>query len=251
MRFPQLADNDQMLTAPADGTLDWGFHSFPISTTPMSPRIRSITTTGSRPAAWWSSRSTGNGQRGQQEGLQRPRFPPCRLDGDRPQGDGRHRRLRLSDDQRIPLRSWRAYKAWSDPSVIEAFGEFGNHDIEAAKALLDEAGYSTRTATAARQSRRQQDIVLHHRAQRLDRLDRYRATRHRRHAGDRRQRQDRHAGRGRLDGNLIDGKFDVAINCLPAAASPYFPISVHSTRPTRARRVLPRNAGSIRNSRNC
>ena len=33
------------------------------------------------------------------------------------------------------------YKSWSDPSVIEAFGKFGKHDAEAAKELLDEAGY--------------------------------------------------------------------------------------------------------------
>ncbi|MFH7396934.1 ABC transporter substrate-binding protein, partial [Pseudomonas syringae group genomosp. 7] len=33
------------------------------------------------------------------------------------------------------------YKSWADPSVKADFGKFATYDADAAKALLDEAGY--------------------------------------------------------------------------------------------------------------
>ncbi len=137
------------------------------------------------------------------------------------------------------------YKSWADPSVKADFGKFGAYDADAAKALLDAAGYVDKDGDGLRDnpdgSKISFSIIVPNAW--TDWIDTVNiAIEGMQAVGiDAKIETPEEAV---WTSDLIDGKFDAAINSLPASASPYYPTSAPSAPRIRARRASPRSAGS-------
>ncbi len=143
MRMPQLANNDQVLTAAANGELDW-FGSF-------LPDIER-TYVGTDPdnhGYWFPSGS--------------PVYFSLNMQTEEPGlaeafNDVNFRRafsMAMDRDAMVDIAGYgyptandypsglgRAYHSWNNPEVEAQYGQYTEFDIEGARALLEEAGYS-------------------------------------------------------------------------------------------------------------
>ena len=116
------------------------------------------------------------------------------------------------------------YKSWADPSVAADFGKYGKYDADAAKALLDEAGYADKDGDGFRDNpdgtKISFSIIVP--SSWTDWIDTVTiAVEGLQAVGlDAKIETPEEAV---WTGNLINGTFDAAINSLPASASPYYP----------------------------
>lgn len=142
LRFPQLANNDQVLTAAASGELDW-FGSF-------VPDIEKTYVAGDPTDRkyWFPSggvvafalnlESRTDGNRKAFQDIRFRRAVSMAMDRDAMVNVAGYGYPTLNDD---PGSLGRRFADWENPEVAAAFGQYGRYDIEAARALLDQAGY--------------------------------------------------------------------------------------------------------------
>ncbi|WP_376743032.1 ABC transporter substrate-binding protein [Ensifer canadensis] len=186
MRFPQLADNNQILTATASGTLEANENNRKAFNDVKFRRAASMAL-----------------DRGTMVDVAGYGYPTLNED---PAGMGE------------------LYKSWADPSVATDFGTYGKYDADASKALLDEAGYVDKDGDGFRDnpdgSKISFSIIVP--SSWTDWIDTVTiAVEGLQAVGlDAKIETPEEAV---WTGNLINGTFDAAINSLPASASPYYP----------------------------
>ncbi|MDE1994720.1 MAG: ABC transporter substrate-binding protein, partial [Rhizobiaceae bacterium] len=142
MRFPQLADNNQILNATADGTLDWGVSFLPdIDNTYVAkdPEHFHYWYTPSSMVAFLFNQETANANNKKAfSDIKFRRAVSMALDRKTMIDTAGYGYPTLNED---PSGLGELYKSWSDPSVVADFGKYGKYDADAAKAALDQAGY--------------------------------------------------------------------------------------------------------------
>ncbi|WP_454855821.1 ABC transporter substrate-binding protein [Rhizobium binxianense] len=225
MRFPQLADNNQILTATADGTLDWGVSFIPdIDNVYVSkdPEHYHYWYSPSSMVAFLFNLETANeANKKAFNDVKFRRAVSMALDRKTMIDIAGYGYPTLNED---PGLMGELYKSWADPSVKADFGKFATYDADAAKALLDEAGYVDKDGDGFRDnpdgSKISFSIIVPNAW--TDWIDTVNiAIEGMQAVGiDAKIETPEEAV---WTSNLIDGKFDAAINSLPASASPYYP----------------------------
>ncbi len=224
IRFPQLADNNQILNATADGTLDWGVSFLPdIDNTYVAkdPEHFHYWYTPSSMVAFLFNLETANADnRKAFNDVRFRRAVSMALDRQTMIDTAGYGYPTLNDD---PSGLGQLYKDWSDPSVIADFGKYGKYDADAAKALLDQAGYVDKDGDGLRDNpdgtKLSFTVIVPNGW--TDWIDTVQI------AVDSLQAVGIDAKIATPEeavwtGDLINGNFDMAINSLPAAASPYY-----------------------------
>lgn len=141
MRFPQLADNNQMLTATADGTLDWGVSFIPdidnvyVSKDPA--HFHYWYSPSSMVAFLFNLETANENNKKAFNDLKFRRAVSMALDRKTMIDVAGYGYPTLNED---PGLMGELYKSWADPSVKADFGKFATYNADTAKALLDEAG---------------------------------------------------------------------------------------------------------------
>ena len=225
MRFPQLADNNQILTATVDGTLDWGVSFIPdIEKVYVSknPEHYHYWYSPSSMVAFVFNQESGNADnRKAFSDLKFRQAVSMALDRQGMVDIAGYGYPTLNQD---PGLMGELYKSWADPSIAADFGKFATYDEAAATALLDEAGYVDKDGDGMRDnpdgSKIAFSIIVP--ASWTDWIDTVNiAIDNMKAVGiDAKIETPEEAVWSQ---NLISGKFDAAINSLPAAASPYYP----------------------------
>lgn len=225
MRFPQLADNNQILTATANGTLDWGVSFLPdIENTYVAKDPKNFHywyTPGSMVAFLFNLETANANNRKAFNDVKFRRAVSMALDRKGMIDVAGYGYPTLNDD---PSGMGELYKNWSDSSVLADFGKYGKYDTDAAKALLDEAGYVDKDGDGFRDNpdgtKLSFSLIVPNAW--TDWIDTVQiAIEGMQAAGlDVKIATPEEAV---WSGNLINGNFDMAINSLPAAASPYYP----------------------------
>ncbi|MEI3852551.1 MULTISPECIES: ABC transporter substrate-binding protein [Ensifer] len=225
VRFPQLADNNQILTATASGTLDWGVSFIPdIENVYVAkdPEHYHFWYSPSSMVAFLFNQETANeNNRKAFKDVKFRRAASMALDRGTMVDVAGYGYPTLNED---PAGMGELYKSWADPSVAADFGKYGKYDADAAKALLDEAGYADKDGDGFRDnldgSKIAFSIIVP--SSWTDWIDTVTiAVEGLQAVGlDAKIETPEEAV---WTGNLINGTFDAAINSLPASASPYYP----------------------------
>ncbi|KKZ84796.1 peptide ABC transporter substrate-binding protein [Rhizobium phaseoli] len=225
MRFPQLADNNQILTATADGTLDWGVSFIPdidnvyVSKDPA--HFHYWYSPSSMVAFLFNLETANENNKKAFNDLKFRRAVGMALDRKTMIDVAGYGYPTLNED---PGLMGELYKSWADPSIKADFGKFATYDAGAAKALLDEAGYKDKDGDGFRDnpdgSKISFSIIVPNSW--TDWVDTVNiAVEGMQAVGiDAKIETPEEAV---WTGNLINGSFDAAINSLPASASPYYP----------------------------
>ncbi|MBW6422477.1 ABC transporter substrate-binding protein [Rhizobium sp. XQZ8] len=225
MRFPQLADNNQILTATASGTLDWGVSFIPdIDNVYVSkdPAHYHYWYSPSSMVAFLFNLETSNANNKKAfNDVKFRRAVSMALDRKTMIDIAGYGYPTLNED---PGLMGELYKSWADPSIKSDFGKYATYNADAAKALLDEAGYKDKDGDGFRDnpdgSKIAFSIIVPNSW--TDWIDTVNiAIEGMQAVGiDAKIETPEEAV---WTSNLIDGKFDGAINSLPASASPYYP----------------------------
>lgn len=225
VRFPQLADNNQILTATASGTLDWGVSFIPdIENVYVAkdPEHYHFWYSPSSMVAFLFNQETANkNNRKAFNDVKFRRAASMALDRGTMVDVAGYGYPTLNED---PAGMGELYKSWADPSVAADLGKYGKYDADAAKALLDEAGYADKDGDGFRDnpdgSKIAFSIIVP--SSWTDWIDTVTiAVEGLQAVGlDAKIETPEEAV---WTGNLINGTFDAAINSLPASASPYYP----------------------------
>ncbi len=209
MRFPQLADNNQILTATVSGTLDWGVSFIPdiekVYIAKDPEHFHYWYSPSSMVAFVFNQESANADNKKAFSDLKFRQAVSMALDRQGMVDIAGYGYPTLNQD---PGLMGELYKSWADPSVAADFGKFATYDEAAAASLLDEAGYVDKDGDGMRDNPDWIDTVN-------IAVDNMKAV-----GIDAKIETPEEAV---WTQNLIDGKFDAAINSLPAAASPYYP----------------------------
>lgn len=225
VRFPQLADNNQILTATASGTLDWGVSFIPdIENVYVAkdPEHYHFWYSPSSMVAFLFNQETANeNNRKAFNDVKFRRAASMALDRGTMVDVAGYGYPTLNED---PAGMGELYKSWADPSVAADFGKYGKYDADAAKALLDEAGYADKDGDGFRDNPDGSKIAFSIIVPSFwtDWIDTVTIAAEGLQAVglDAKIETPEEAV---WTGNLINGTFDAAINSLPASASPYYP----------------------------
>ncbi|WP_457578588.1 ABC transporter substrate-binding protein [Ensifer adhaerens] len=225
VRFPQLADNNQILTATASGTLDWGVSFIPdienVYVAKDPEHFHFWYSPSSMVAFLFNQETANENNRKAFNDVKFRRAASMALDRGTMVDVAGYGYPTLNED---PAGMGELYKSWADPSVAADFGKYGKYDADAAKALLDEAGYADKDGDGFRDnpdgSKISFSIIVP--SSWTDWIDTVTIA----VEGLQAVGLD-----GKIEtpeeavwtGNLINGTFDAAINSLPASASPYYP----------------------------
>ncbi|SDA98178.1 ABC transporter substrate-binding protein [Sinorhizobium sp. NFACC03] len=225
VRFPQLADNNQILTATASGTLDWGVSFIPdienVYVAKDPEHYHFWYSPSSMVAFLFNQETTNENNRKAFNDVKFRRAASMALDRGTMVDVAGYGYPTLNED---PAGMGELYKSWADPSVAADFGKYGKYDADAAKALLDEAGYADKDGDGFRDnpdgSKIAFSIIVP--SSWTDWIDTVTiAVEGLQAVGlDAKIETPEEAV---WTGNLINGTFDAAINSLPASASPYYP----------------------------
>ncbi|MEZ2126530.1 MULTISPECIES: ABC transporter substrate-binding protein [unclassified Sinorhizobium] len=225
LRFPQLADNNQILAATVDGTLDWGVSFIPdienVYVAKNPEHFHFWYTPSSMVAFLFNLETANESNKKAFNDVKFRRAVSMALDRQGMIDVAGYGYPTLNED---PSGMGELYKSWSDPSVLSDFGKYGKYDVDAAKALLDEAGYVDKDGDGFRDNPDGSKIAFSIIVPNAwtDWIDTVNiAVEGLQAAGlDAKIATPEEAV---WTGNLINGNFDMAINSLPAAASPYYP----------------------------
>ncbi|ANK75257.1 peptide ABC transporter substrate-binding protein (plasmid) [Ensifer adhaerens] len=225
VRFPQLADNNQILTATASGTLDWGVSFIPdienVYVAKDPEHFHFWYSPSSMVAFLFNQETANENNRKAFNDVKFRRAASMALDRGTMVDVAGYGYPTLNED---PAGMGELYKSWVDPSVAADFGKYGKYDADAAKALLDEAGYADKDGDGFRDnpdgSKISFSIIVP--SSWTDWIDTVTiAVEGLQAVGlDAKIETPEEAV---WTGNLINGTFDAAINSLPASASPYYP----------------------------
>ncbi|WP_342242548.1 ABC transporter substrate-binding protein [Ensifer sp. OTU672] len=225
VRFPQLADNNQILTATASGTLDWGVSFIPdienVYVAKDPEHFHFWYSPSSMVAFLFNQETANENNRKAFNNVKFRRAASMALDRGTMVDVAGYGYPTLNED---PAGMGELYKSWADPSVAADFGKYGKYDADAAKALLDEAGYADKDGDGFRDnpdgSKISFSIIVP--SSWTDWIDTVTiAVEGLQAVGlDAKIETPEEAV---WTGNLINGTFDAAINSLPASASPYYP----------------------------
>lgn len=225
MRFPQLADNNQILTATASGTLDWGVSFIPdienVYVAKDPEHFHFWYSPSSMVAFLFNQETANENNRKAFSDVKFRRAASMALDRGTMVDVAGYGYPTLNED---PAGMGELYKSWADPSVATDFGTYGKYDADASKALLDEAGYVDKDGDGFRDnpdgSKISFSIIVP--SSWTDWIDTVTiAVEGLQAVGlDAKIETPEEAV---WTGNLINGTFDAAINSLPASASPYYP----------------------------
>jgi peptide/nickel transport system substrate-binding protein len=225
VRFPQLADNNQILTATASGTLDWGVSFIPdienVYVAKDPEHFHFWYSPSSMVAFLFNQETANENNRKAFNDVKFRRAASMALDRGTMVDVAGYGYPTLNED---PAGMGELYKSWADPSVAADFGKYGKYDADAAKALLDEAGYADKDGDGFRDnpdgSKISFSIIVP--SSWTDWIDTVTiAVEGLQAVGlDAKIETPEEAV---WTGNLINGTFDAAINSLPASASPYYP----------------------------
>ncbi|MCQ8783731.1 ABC transporter substrate-binding protein [Mangrovibrevibacter kandeliae] len=225
LRFPQLADNNQILVATANGTLDWGVSFIPdidnVYVAKDPEHFHYWYSPSSMVAFLMNQESANANNRKAFTDVKFRRAVSMALDRQAMVDIAGYGYPTLNED---PALMGELYKSWSDPTVAEKFGTFGKYDVDAANALLDEAGYKDKDGDGFRDlpdgGKLAFSVIVP--GSWTDWVDTVNiAIEGLQAAGLNAQIETPEEAVWASD--LIDGKFDMAINSLSAAASPYYP----------------------------
>ena len=225
MRFPQLADNNQILTATVSGTLDWGVSFIPdiekVYIAKDPEHFHYWYSPSSMVAFVFNQESANADNKKAFSDLKFRQAVSMALDRQGMVDIAGYGYPTLNQD---PGLMGELYKSWADPSVAADFGKFATYDEAAAASLLDEAGYVDKDGDGMRDNPDGTKIAFSIivPASWTDWIDTVNiAVDNMKAVGiDAKIETPEEAV---WTQNLIDGKFDAAINSLPAAASPYYP----------------------------
>ena len=225
MRFPQLADNNQILTATVSGTLDWGVSFIPdiekVYVAKDPEHFHYWYSPSSMVAFVFNQESANADNKKAFSDLKFRQAVSMALDRQGMVDIAGYGYPTLNQD---PGLMGELYKSWADPSIAADFGKFATYDEAAAAALLDEAGYVDKDGDGMRDNPDGTKIAFSIivPASWTDWIDTVNiAVDNMKAVGiDAKIETPEEAV---WTQNLIDGKFDAAINSLPAAASPYYP----------------------------
>jgi peptide/nickel transport system substrate-binding protein len=225
MRFPQLADNNQILTASASGTLDWGVAFLPdVEKTfvEKDPEHHHYWYTAGSMVYFSLNQETANADNKKAfTDVAFRRAISMTLDRQGMVDIAGYGYPTLNED---PTTFGQLYANWTDPAVIEEFGKYTTYDVEGAKALLDEAGYVDADGDGFRDNKDGTPIAFDILVPNswTDWIDTVQI------AIEGLQEAGINANMGTPEEavwgqNLIDGEFDAAINSLSAASVPFYP----------------------------
>ncbi|OCP04249.1 MULTISPECIES: ABC transporter substrate-binding protein [unclassified Ensifer] len=225
VRFPQLADNNQILTATASGTLDWGVSFIPdienVYVAKDPEHFHFWYSPSSMVAFLFNQETANENNRKAFNDVKFRRAASMALDRGTMVDVAGYGYPTLNED---PAGMGELYKSWADPSVAADFGKYGKYDADAAKALLDEAGYADKDGDGFRDNPDGTKIAFSIivPSSWTDWIDTVTiAVEGLQAVGlDAKIETPEEAV---WTGNLINGTFDAAINSLPASASPYYP----------------------------
>ncbi|PKR49028.1 ABC transporter substrate-binding protein [Thalassospira marina] len=224
-RFPQLSDNNQMLTATASGELDWGTSFLPnVEQTYVAKdpdHFHYWYTAGSMVEFIFNQETANADNKKAFSDVKFRRAMSMTLDRQGMVNVAGYGYPTLNED---PTTFGQVYSSWTDPKVLEEFGKYTTYDIDGAKEMLDEAGYVDADGDGFRDNPDgtpiKFDIIVPNSW--TDWLDTVRIAVEGMHdAGI-------NANIGTPEEavwgqDLITGKFDAAINSIRAAALPYYP----------------------------
>ncbi|OSQ36470.1 peptide ABC transporter substrate-binding protein [Thalassospira mesophila] len=224
-RFPQLADNNQMLTATASGELDWGTSFLPnVEQTYVAKdpdHFHYWYTAGSMVEFIFNQETANADNKKAFQDVKFRRAMSMTLDRQGMVNVAGYGYPTLNED---PTTFGQVYASWTDPKVLEEFGKYAKYDVDGAKELLDAAGYVDADGDGFRDNPDgtpiKFDIIVPNSW--TDWLDTVRIAVEGMHdAGI-------NANIGTPEEavwgqDLITGKFDAAINSISAAALPYYP----------------------------
>ncbi|HEV7320344.1 MAG TPA: ABC transporter substrate-binding protein [Ensifer sp.] len=225
VRFPQLADNNQILTATASGTLDWGVSFIPdienVYVAKDPEHFHFWYSPSSMVAFLFNQETANENNRKAFNDVKFRRAASMALDRGTMVDVAGYGYPTLNED---PAGMGELYKSWADPSVAAEFGKYGKYDADAAKALLDEAGYADKDGDGFRDnpdgSKIEFSIIVP--SSWTDWIDTVTIAVEGLQAVGLNAKIET-PEEAVWTGNLINGTFDAAINSLPASASPYYP----------------------------
>ncbi|WP_417844941.1 ABC transporter substrate-binding protein [Thalassospira sp.] len=224
-RFPQLADNNQMLTATASGELDWGTSFLPnVEQTYVAKdpdHFHYWYTAGSMVEFIFNQETANADNKKAFQDVKFRRAMSMTLDRQGMVNVAGYGYPTLNQD---PTTFGEVYSSWTDPKVLEEFDKYTKYDVAAAKDLLDEAGYVDADDDGFRDNPDgtpiKFDIIVPNSW--TDWIDTVRI------AVEGMQDAGINANIGTPEEavwgqDLITGKFDAAINSIRAASLPYYP----------------------------
>ncbi|MEQ5778437.1 ABC transporter substrate-binding protein [Thalassospira sp. NFXS8] len=224
-RFPQLADNNQMLTATASGELDWGTSFLPnVEQTYVAKdpdHFHYWYTAGSMVEFIFNQETANADNKKAFQDVKFRRAMSMTLDRQGMVNVAGYGYPTLNQD---PTTFGEVYSSWTDPEVLEEFDKYTKYDVDAAKDLLDEAGYVDADDDGFRDNPDgtpiKFDIIVPNSW--TDWIDTVRI------AVEGMQDAGINANIGTPEEavwgqDLITGKFDAAINSIRAASLPYYP----------------------------
>jgi len=224
-RFPQLADNNQMLTATASGELDWGTSFLPnVEQTYVAKdpdHFHYWYTAGSMVEFIFNQETANADNKKAFQDVKFRRAMSMTLDRQGMVNVAGYGYPTLNQD---PTTFGEVYSSWTDPKVLEEFDKYTKYDVDAAKDLLDETGYVDADDDGFRDNPDgtpiKFDIIVPNSW--TDWIDTVRI------AVEGMQDAGINANIGTPEEavwgqDLITGKFDAAINSIRAASLPYYP----------------------------
>ena len=225
MRFPQLADNNQILTATVSGTLDWGVSFIPdiekVYVAKNPEHFHYWYSPSSMVAFIFNQETANENNKKAFSDVKFRRAVSMALDRKGMIDIAGYGYPTLNED---PGLMGELYKSWADETIKADFGKYATYDEAAAKALLDEAGYADKDGDGMRDNPDGTKIAFSIivPASWTDWIDTVNiAVDNMKAVGiDAKIETPEEAV---WTQSLIEGKFDGAINSLPASASPYYP----------------------------
>jgi peptide/nickel transport system substrate-binding protein len=224
MRFPQLADNNQILAASASGQLDWGVAFLPdvektfVAKDPQHHKYWYVA--GSMVEFLFNQETSNENNRKAFKDLNFRRAVSMTLDRKAMVDVAGYGYPTLNED---PTAFGDVYKMWLDPKVKAEFGKYTTYNLDDAKTLLEKAGYVDKNKDGFRDNPDGTPIAFNIIVPNSwsDWIDTVQiAIEGMREAGI-------NASMGTPEEavwsqNLISGSFDAAINSISVTASPYY-----------------------------
>ena len=236
--MPQLADNPQVLAALADGTLDWATSFIPdidntfVAKDPGAPPL--LVPPSSLVAFPLNLETPDENNKKAFNDVNFRRAVSMLIDRQTIIDIAGYGYPVINED---PAMLGELYAPSAIPKSTTQFGQYGKFDLEAGKALLDEAGYVDKDGDGFRDNPDGTPIAIDiDGPQWLDRLDRRRADRHRGLQAAGLNAKMATPEESVWTSDLIDGKYSMSLNATRRRPPiPTSPISARSTRPTSAR----------------